>query len=360
MADKNKVPSKEKSDESLRKQAKKLVKNKNVLNKRPTHLFMHEKSLVEIPNPKHPNHIIYAYYHNNYITKIENLNMMYNLTHLHLQWNKISKIEGLSNLTKLKKLYLSNNRISVVENLEGLKYLEELHIEKQNVDNSDTLCFDPKTMIFIGASLRILNVSENKISDMAWAKSLRRLEVLIAKNNKLENVESIADDLCTLVCLVDANFIGNPMCKKHRYKEIIIARCAPLRVLDTVAIHNTSRTFLQNFDKVIRLRQLNEKNKIKMTPQGVEDFFDLNMMPGPRAQSALSIAEFSNQKPKISAIDSTYTFMPRAFWRNKTAASPRDDVPPMEPTSLSKKLIGDSQGTLIKGILKRPMPMKYI
>lgn len=35
------------SDESLRKQAKRLVKQKNS-NKRPTHLFMHEKNLTEI------------------------------------------------------------------------------------------------------------------------------------------------------------------------------------------------------------------------------------------------------------------------------------------------------------------------
>lgn len=69
-------------------------------------------------------------------------------------------------------------------------------------------------------------------------------------------------------------------------------------ILDTVAIHNTSRTFLQNFDKVVRLRQLHEKNKISMTRQGVEDFFELNMLPGPRALSAMAISEFSNQKPK--------------------------------------------------------------
>lgn len=35
------------SDESLRKQAKKLVKQK-VSNKRLTHLFMHEKNITEI------------------------------------------------------------------------------------------------------------------------------------------------------------------------------------------------------------------------------------------------------------------------------------------------------------------------
>ena len=55
---------------------------------------------------------------------------------------------------------------------------------------------------------------------------------------------------------------------------------------------------MQNFDKIIRLRQLNERNRINMTRQGVEDFFDLNMLSGPRALSAMTISEFSNQKPK--------------------------------------------------------------
>lgn len=48
MADKNKPATTEQSDETLRKKAKKLIRNKNSLNIRPTHMFMHEKSLVEI------------------------------------------------------------------------------------------------------------------------------------------------------------------------------------------------------------------------------------------------------------------------------------------------------------------------
>lgn len=100
---------------------------------------------------------MYAYYHNNHITKIENIEYLYNITHLHLQWNKITKIEGFEKLYNLKKLYLGNNRISVLENLENLKYLEELHIEKQNMDNSDGLCFDPRTIIAIGVSISIVS-----------------------------------------------------------------------------------------------------------------------------------------------------------------------------------------------------------
>ncbi|CAK1543416.1 unnamed protein product [Leptosia nina] len=342
----------------LRKEAKKLISKKKLHGQKITHLFMYEKNLTEIPLPKSPTQIIYAYYHNNYITKIKNIDVMYNLTHLHLQWNKIAKIEGLEKLSKLKKIYLGNNQISVVENLEGLKYLEELHIEKQRREDNDPLCFDPRTMISIGASLRILNVSENKICDVIWAKPLRRLEVLIGKKNLLEDVLSVADDMCTLVSLVDLNFTGNPITKKHRYKETIIARCAQLRILDGVHIHNTSRIFLQSFDKVVRLRQLHGKNKLSLSREGADEFLDLNMLPGPRARSALSISEFSNQKPKMSAVDASYTFMPRSFWRNRP--SPEDEVhapmPPMEPRNQPNQ----SQSAPIKGILKKPMPMKYI
>ncbi|XP_047519948.1 protein phosphatase 1 regulatory subunit 42-like [Pieris napi] len=338
---------------SLRKQAKKNSK-KQLHGQKITHLFLHEKNISEIPLPKNPTHIIYAYYHNNYITQIKNVDVMYNLTHLHLQWNKIARIEGLDKLVKLKKLYLGNNQISVVENLEALKYLEELHIEKQCKENGDPLCFDPRSMISIGASLRILNVSENKISDVSWARPLRRLEVLIAKKNLLDDVQSVADDLCTLVSLVVVNFTGNPMTKKHRYKEIIIARCGPLRVLDDVHIHNTSRIFLQSFDKVVRLRQLHEKNKLSLSRDGADEFLALNMLPGPRARSAISISEFSNQKPKLTAVDASYTFMPRAFWRNRPEDVDKAPIPPMESKGNS------SQSAPIKGILKKPMPMKYI
>lgn len=52
--------------------------------------------------------------------------------------------------------------------------------------------------------------------------------------------------------------------------------------------------------------------------------------------------------------------MPRAFWRNKMAASPRDSArPPTEPLLLTRKTNVEND-TPVKGILKKPMPMKYI
>ncbi|XP_026320087.1 uncharacterized protein LOC113230391 [Hyposmocoma kahamanoa] len=347
------------NEDNLRKEAKKIIRQRTPGNKRTTHLFMHEKCLTEIPKQKNGTHIIFAYYHSNHITKIENLDLLYNLTHLHLQWNKISKLEGLDKLYNLKKLYIGNNNVSVVENLENLKYLEELHIEKQNVDSPDGLAFEPKTMMALGCSLRVLNVSENKIADMSWARPLRRLEVLIARKNNLEDYESVADSLCTLVSLVDVNFIGNPMTKKHRYKETIIPRCAQLRILDTVSIHTASKTFLQGFDKAVRLRQMHEKNKLELNRHGVEEFFDINMMSGTRIRNAISLPETSPQinKNKIMAVDSTYSFNPRTIRRTLT---PRDNMaPPMEPPPPPKQPITNTDGIPIKGILKKPIFHKY-
>lgn len=51
-----------------------------------------------------------------------------------------------------------------------------------------------------------------------------------------------------------------------------------------------------------------------MTREGLDDFFELNMMPGPRAKSALSIAEFSNQKPRgwLEVVNETGADLPLA------------------------------------------------
>lgn len=86
------------------------------------------------------------YLHNNAISKIQNLHNLLNLRNLYLQRNKIAKIENLNTLTKLQRLYLGHNEISVIENLENLKQLEELHIEKQNLENGDKLCIDPRSI----------------------------------------------------------------------------------------------------------------------------------------------------------------------------------------------------------------------
>lgn len=69
-------------------------------------------------------------------------------------------------------------------------------------------------------------------------------------------------------------------------------------------------------------------------------------------------------------MDSTYTFMPRAFWRNKpVSTAPEAAALPSEKLLSKSRGDADQQTSMqiipatapqIKGILKKPMPMKYI
>lgn len=74
-------------------------------------------------------------------------------------------------------------------------------------------------------------------------------------------------------------------------------------MLDSVAIHNTSRVFLRSFDRAVRLRQMHEKNKMKIDRDGLDDFYQLNMMGDPRAMTTPAVCEYSNAKPRGEARD---------------------------------------------------------
>lgn len=69
-------------------------------------------------------------------------------------------------------------------------------------------------------------------------------------------------------------------------------------VLDSTEIHNTSRVFLRSFDRAVRLRQMHEKNKMKINKDGLDDFYQLNMMGDPRILSTPAVCEYSNAKPR--------------------------------------------------------------
>lgn len=79
----------------------------------------------------------------------------------------------------------------------------------------------------------MLNISDNKMSSFSELSCLRNLSKLIAKNNNFKDYLPIAEDLKRLTKIKEINFKGNPMCKKHRYKEKIIASCFKLGTFTT-------------------------------------------------------------------------------------------------------------------------------
>lgn len=70
---------------------------------------------------------------------------------------------------------------------------------------------------------------------------------------------------------------------------------------------------------------------------------------------------YSAFKFTVTAIDSTYSFIPRTLNYKLGGPSPREaPAPPMEPPPQPKQPTIEYDGPPIKGILKKPMPMKYI
>ncbi|XP_030765725.1 protein phosphatase 1 regulatory subunit 42-like [Sitophilus oryzae] len=224
-------------------------KRRSTIFNKVTHLYLQEKSLVKIPTLSCSQDIQTLYLYDNALTTIDNLNNLTGLQNLYLQNNKIERIENMSGLNQLKKLYIGKNKISVLEGLESLEQLEELHIEKQDIPKKMPFCFDPRTILTLAETLRILNIASNQIDSLKSLSPLRCLEVLDASNNNIEDVKDIVETIRTWYSIRDLKFIGNPVTKKHRYKEDIIANVHRLEIIDNKNITDTTRSFLKRFEE---------------------------------------------------------------------------------------------------------------
>ncbi|XP_066257519.1 protein phosphatase 1 regulatory subunit 42-like [Euwallacea similis] len=213
-----------------------------------THLYFQEKHLLKIPFIKNGSSIQTVYLYDNEITKIENLEPLPNLEYLYLQSNQIEKMENLSSVHKLKKLYIGKNNIAVVEGLQDVDSLEELHIEKQDLVDNMHLCFDPRTVTNLSTSLTVLNISHNKIISLIFLTPLIHLVYLDASHNNLDDIKDVCQTFRSWTELLEAQLIGNPICKKHRYREDIIANTCRLKVLDSKDIFDLNRSFIKKFE----------------------------------------------------------------------------------------------------------------
>lgn len=190
------------------------------------------------------------YLHKNHIKRIQNIENLSNLTHLYLQWNKIKKIENLGNLKNLKKLYLGNNEISRLENVENLKELEELHLERQNLPEEIIFGFDFKSLESIGKTVKILNISKLNLVSIDSLKPLKRLEVLLASENKFTSSVELGLSLQNLPFLLKAELHGCPAQKEIHYREKITAKTDRLESLDGKSISTGSRSFIKKLEQI--------------------------------------------------------------------------------------------------------------
>ncbi|XP_019721846.1 protein phosphatase 1 regulatory subunit 42 isoform X2 [Hippocampus comes] len=213
-----------------------------------THLHFSGHNIEDIGDLSACQNLTVLYLYNNCITQIQNLDFACNLTHLYLQNNNITHIDNLAHLHKLSKLFLGGNRISLLEGLESLGELEELHMESQRLPPGEKLLFDPRTLRALAKSLRVLNISNNNIDEMADLAALWEIRHFSAADNKLRNVEELESVSGSWPWLVQMDLRGNPVCKTAKYRDRLITACKALEVLDGRDIHEVTREFLVKWE----------------------------------------------------------------------------------------------------------------
>eukprot|EP00066_Takifugu_rubripes_P004568 XP_003968023.1 PREDICTED: protein phosphatase 1 regulatory subunit 42 [Takifugu rubripes] len=212
-----------------------------------THLHFSNKNIEDIGDISVCRNLSVLYLYDNQITHICNLDFASSLTHLFLQNNNITHIENLSHLQKLSKLYLGGNKIAVVEGLEKLTELRELHVQNQRLAPGEKLLFDPRTLLSLADSLCVLNVSRTNIDDIRDLRELRKLQHFSAADNKLQQVADLEDVFTHWPELLEMDLRGNPVCKRQKYRELLITVCRSLVVLDGKEINEVTRQFLINW-----------------------------------------------------------------------------------------------------------------
>lgn len=303
--------------------------------KKLTHLFMNNKSITAIGNIDSCRNLKVIYLHNNGINKIENMNLANQLTELYLQHNNLSKMENLDSLRNLRKLYLGYNRIAIVEGLENLTSLTEFYIEKQKLDPGESLCFEPRSCATLATCLMILNVSGNRIFNLNDVRNLRKLKVLEAKYNLLENIQDLIHAISNLPYLQELHLQGNPVTKTFRYRENVIANHDKLELLDGRKITENCSKFFKRFKIERELQEA--KKKLKAETSEVKD----SSSPSPKLSISKTTLHVGSElltnpsatkfqpwkaSPSVNGFLKENHKLPRPFWKS-VSKTKRNEIP---------------------------------
>ncbi|XP_012286203.1 protein phosphatase 1 regulatory subunit 42 isoform X2 [Orussus abietinus] len=285
--------------------------------KKITHLYMNEKYIRAIGDFSVCTNLKVIYLHNNCIAKIENLQFAVNLIHLYLQHNNIRKIENLNSLRNLKKLYLGYNYIKTVEALEELENLEELQIEKQKLLMGESLEFESNCANTLSGRLKILNISGNRITTLRDLNNFQNLEKLDARENLIDDMNDLLETTSSLPNIFELSLQGNPVTKRHQYRESLIGSSHHLKHLDGKLITEVSRQFMMRF-KTEKLGRPTRR-RLKMTLSD-DITSSLNLPPAFKRSVSRAIVQ-SGPKLSISVTSVTGELHPQYFppWRSTPA-----------------------------------------
>lgn len=147
------------------------------------------------------------------------------------------------NLPSLTTLDLAENRLAVFAGFSSSRQLQELSLRSQ-VSNVPLQLHLPTLKIFF-RSLRVLDISRNRMTDIDPVSSLMMLQRLDASCNMLGDMPAVGNVLQRLSQLSWLCLEENPVCWMRKYRDlVIIAAQASLEHLDGKDIQANERPFL--------------------------------------------------------------------------------------------------------------------
>ena len=150
-------------------------------------------------------------------------------TELHLGGHNIARIHpNFQAFLNLETLWLNNNRIERIDNL----LPAPCNTEQRSVTDCNRGCL----------RLKKLYMSNNALTTLEGdLQRLKYIEVLLVANNKLSNMEAVAQQMSHLRFLKQLDLFGNPLCEEENYRLFFIYTLPSLQVLDRRTVTEIER-----------------------------------------------------------------------------------------------------------------------
>ncbi|XP_061225335.1 leucine-rich repeat and IQ domain-containing protein 1 [Neopsephotus bourkii] len=148
------------------------------------------------------------------------------LIHLDCSFNHLTQVEGIENCGLLQILKLQGNNLQEFPRLENHVLLRELYLD----DNS----FSSMRMLSLYwlPLLRILLLSQNRLTELVPLNSFLSLEKLDIKNNCLSDLEGVISWLSGCQKLKQLSLSGNPLLQERNWRPSFCKVLPSLQFLD--------------------------------------------------------------------------------------------------------------------------------
>ncbi|KAG2775133.1 hypothetical protein PC129_g6964 [Phytophthora cactorum] len=158
------------------------------------------------------------------------------LEQLHLAYNLITDMTtlGLQFLDSLKVLHLQGNAILYFAGLECNTELVDIRLDKNRIRQ-----LDPHSTLAL-RQLKCLNLEDNGLKSLSNFNNMLSLETLELSNNRLIDLEEV-EKLAALPSLVNLRLINNPLTKKHLYRQHVLYKLNPLKMLDGKDVYSDEK-----------------------------------------------------------------------------------------------------------------------